>query len=549
MKGFRSVFAALILVFFFLWPRSSSALELQIQSGLFALHYLYASQMGARGFFGPYDTDMSSKRGDYASLNGWFRRRLVSGTTGLMYSNELVIFPVLKINEAVSVHGTYRVGFLLTDNVADRRGTGTPRGIAEARRLEPDDRWTRLWVQVNSPLGRIYYGKKWFRQACGLQFGAGRTAEEIEESARRAEEILQIEAFTGPLTIGAGFYPWRRGSRQYWNTEDQNTAQVAHLLAYARYAAGPLESGFGGFYSTFNQGPEAERTQAARESAVPSNTTATEGWLYLKFSNGYFFFNTELDWYYRTIRYQKSQDGTFNGEPDNTDGSGSKFAPQYVESWRFMSDFGVFSGPTKVSFLVAHMPGPDRRHGILIKKQPYIQDPERSAYGVFYPYCLLMAKVYGAGVNSFRDMSSSNVVAALVNYMPASNLDVYASFMYARRSSQGYSWGYVRPNPSTSRFGRVNFGQRGSYQDPTAAIPDNDLGWEADLGVTWNLLENWQLRVRGAYWRPGKWFNYACVDKSVQDWDKPSSANNFGVNPNRTIDPVLGLELWLNARF
>ena len=214
-----------------------------------------------------------------------------------------------------------------------------------------------------------------------------------------------------------------------------------------------------------------------------------------------------------------------------------------------MTEFGFFSGPTKLSFLLAHMPGPDRRHGIIIDKQPYVQDRDKSAYGVFYPYCLLMAKVYRAGVNSFRDMSASNVVAGLIEYMPASNLSVYASLMYAHRASQGYSWGYIRPNPSRSAFGKINFRQRGSFDNPAPTIPDDDLGCEVDLGLRWNLLENWQLHCRGAYWQPGRWFNYACVDKSIPDWDEPSSQNNFGVNPNRTIEPIVGFELYLDTKF
>ncbi|MGA8830271.1 MAG: hypothetical protein ACLQT6_10810 [Desulfomonilaceae bacterium] len=75
-----------------------------------------------------------------------------------------------------------------------------------------------------------------------------------------------------------------------------------------------------------------------------------------------------------------------------------------------------------------------------------------------------------------------------------------------------------------------------------------DLGWEVDVGMVWKLLENWRLYIRGVYWQPGKWFNYSCVDKSVPQWDSPSSANNYGINPNRTIDSILGFELFLDAR-
>jgi hypothetical protein len=211
-----------------------------------------------------------------------------------------------------------------------------------------------------------------------------------------------------------------------------------------------------------------------------------------------------------------------------------------------MLELGGLSGPTKLSFLWCHMPGPDRRHGILIDKQPFIQEPEKSAYGVFYPYCLLMAKYYRAGVDSYRDMSASTVVAGQLRHMLASNLDIFSSITLAQRASFGYGHGYIRPNPV--RIGNVNFDNRGTFSDPSPSIPDNDLGWELNLGMAWKLLENWELSLRAAYWQPGKWFNFACIDKSVPNWDNPSSLNNWGTNPDRVIAPIMGLELYLNAK-
>ncbi len=260
--------------------------------------------------------------------------------------------------------------------------------------------------------------------------------------------------------------------------EDHNAARAVHVLAYVRYLAGPVDAGVGGFYWAFDDGPEAQRTAKARAQAPPSSTSATEGWLYVKYNSGRVFLNAEADWYYETVRYQSSQNGTFFGNPAIPyPGGGSLFAPQFVESWRYMLECGGFAGPVKVSLLLTHMPGPERRHGILIRKQPYIQEPARSAYGVFYPYCLLMAKYYLAGVDSFRDMSAADVVAAQFSYMLASNLDVYTSLMYARRASQGYGWGYVMPTrlnqsgePITDSrvYGMLNFAERGNFD---SALP------------------------------------------------------------------------------
>jgi hypothetical protein len=542
-RRIASVCSSVILLVLVI-PSPSRAWEVSIQSAALQYRYVYASQAGPRGFFGPYNTDNRQSGADLAQLNGWFQRRMLSGTTAAFSLTRLLVFSDFALNKAVALHGTCQIGPFNEENERTLPDLETESVI-------PDARWTRLWISVATPLGNIFYGKRGFREGCGLQFGNGRTAEEVLESARRTVEILQLETFHGPFTLGLGFYPWRRGSEDYWNPEDQNAAQTHHVLGYVRYQAGNLDAGFGGFHWAFNEGPEAERNTRRRASTPPSSTWATEGWLYAKYSNGRVFLNAEADWYYRTIRYQASQDGTFFGKPALiAGGGGCLFAPRFIESWRYMVEFGAIAGPAKLSVLWSHIPGPDRRHGILIFNQPSIQEADKSAYGVFYPYSLLMAKYYRAGVNSFQDMSDANVLAVQGNYMLASNLDVVASVMHAHRASYGHGWGYIRPDPTPpgpARFGFVEFAERGSFQVPAPAIPETDLGWEVNLGIVWRLIENWDLHVRGAYWQPGRWFAYACVDKSVLNWDIPTSTNNFGVNPHRHIDPIAGLELRIEA--
>jgi len=460
-------------------------------------------------------------------------------------STRLILFSSLRFYEAVCLTGTYRiepetavsVESLLTDDLeTGDLETGFSRG-----------RWTRLWMTVNTPLGNIYYGKRGFLQGCGLQFGNTQDAEDILDVAKRTVEIFQLETYFGPFSIGAGLYPWRRGGPLYWNFEDQNAARTVHLLSYVRFAARSIDAGVGGFFWTFDEGPEGRLSSLERVSTPRSSTSGTEGWIYAKYNNGRLFFNAEADWYYETVRFQASQDGTFFDEPAIPyPGGGSHFAPRYIESWRYMLGLGVLSGHTSLSVLLCHMPGPDRRHGILIDRQPYVQQPEKSAYGVFYPYSILMAKYYRAGVDSYLDMSASDVLAGQLQYLVASNLDITSSIMLARRSSYGYGYGYVRPNPDLS--GNVDFGHRGTFIDPAPSIPVRDLGWEVGLGIGWRLLENWELILRTAYWQPGKWFNYACIDKSVSGWDVPSALNNWGTKADRVIEPVFGIELYLNAK-
>jgi len=507
---------------------------------------VYASQTGSNGFFGPFNTDMSRENADMASLNGWFRRRMLSGTTAVASSTRLAVFPVLRFNKAVFLSGTYRIGpdpALQTDPYLNPEIDAT---------LAPG-RWTRLWMTVDTPWGKVYYGRRAFMQGCGLQFSGTEDAEDVLDVARRTVELFQVETYYGPFSVGYGIYPWRRGGLLYWNYEDQNAARSAHVLSYVRYAAGDVDLGVGGFYWSWGEGPESRLTTQERESTPPSTTSGTEGWIYIKYTNGRLFLNAEADWYYSTTRYQSSQDGTFFGErAEPYRGGGSRFAPRYIESWRYMAEFGGYSGPVKISLLLTHMPGPDRRHGILIDRQPFVQERERSAFGVFSPYCLLMAKYYRAGVDAYLDMSASDVAAGQVNYMIASNLNLVASMMVAQRASYGYGYGYIRPDLGTRRggpSGDLEFGNVGNFERPSPSIPSRDLGWESGLGIMWQLLESWQLSLRTAYWQPGKWFQYACIDKSVRNWDRPRAVNNWGVNPERTIAPIVGIELYLNTKF
>ncbi len=561
-RSWRSVITALALwsIIPFLTPEAKGW-EFNIESTALYFRYAYSSQAGHDGFFGPFNVDNGSRNGDFAPLNGWYDDKLLSGTTAETSFTRFAIFPVLKLNNAIAIRGTYRINSDQINNLAAIENPDFEYVISYGR-------WTRLWVAAQTPWGNVYFGRRGFRQACGFQFSSAESAEDIFDSGRRSVEMFVLETFYGPVTMGAGFYPWRLGSRDYWNLDDQNAARHTHLLAYLRYSGSVFETGVGGFYFSYHEGPESQQTTTNRRYYPPRDIHATEGWIYLKYNDGRFFLNTEADWFYRDVSYQASMSGFLPGPTDysmnptipapvlQTDPRTLKYLPPYTQSWRYMTEFGFYSGPVKLSTLLAHMPGPDRRNGHLYNTQTYIQEAERSAYAVFNQYGILMGKFFRAGVNSFFDMSASNVIAARFDYLLATNLDLLFSVMKAGRSSKGYAWGFVRPDTTTdfvtgttTRFGYLRFNNPVAVDStPIPNITDSDLGWEFTAGMIWKLLENWHLTGRVSYWQPGKWFNFACIDKSVQNWDQPSSGNNYGINPNRSIAPVFGVELFVDVR-
>ncbi len=66
------------------------------------------------------------------------------------------------------------------------------------------------------------------------------------------------------------------------------------------------------------------------------------------------------------------------------------------------------------------------------------------------------------------------------------------------------------------------------------------------------FLDRYTLGGFLSFWKPGKWFNYACIDRSVPGWDNQTDSTQlyaFGVNSDRTIDPVVGGEVSLVASF
>jgi hypothetical protein len=46
-------------------------------------------------------------------------------------------------------------------------------------------------------------------------------------------------------------------------------------------------------------------------------------------------------------------------------------------------------------------------------------------------------------------------------------------------------------------------------------VTDGYLGWEANAGVDWKLLEGMTMFFRYAYWQPGDWFKEAYQTKGL----------------------------------
>jgi hypothetical protein len=592
-------------------------------TGNFEWTYLYHSQAGHNGFFGPHESGAGiANAGNWRALNFWSGARLISGTslglvTGLDASaqyQKMILNPEIRVNPAVRIRGVYWIGGFQTYNggAAGFSGTGSTgavlgtntdlgssyylnqqTGSALTRPLSLGQ-WDQLWVTAQTPWGILAFGKR------PSQFGMS----SFREGQRHvASESLAIVAPYGPLRIGIGFHPWRQltlnsrdvdissagvnqnglfiatgGTPAYPKIWDKDALRNPDASWFVTYSNGPLDAGILYRYiGGGHQGPQAQGT-IALQAALPTYDNAVEdAEAYFKYNNGRFFLNAEVDLLRFYVTLQQGRIPVVDAPPAGYAGlagsTGSIYAPKYNESWRFTAEGGFLCGPAKVTLLYSWVPGPDRRGGAWIDRQSW----DVSAFTnvpIFMPYSYLMVYTYAGGTN-YRNpwgegaLEDASSFGARLDYAVAANLNAFGTFFYADRVSGGWPWGCLTINQGAAAAvggnNTVNvFGLDAAYPAASAGspnIPDSALGWEADSGLDWKLLEGLTLNMRVAYWQPGNWFKFACIDKNLATAVDasgrlvPTPANGaaigsgWSVNPGKSIDPIWAFTSSLNFDF
>jgi hypothetical protein len=565
--------------------------------------YEYYNQRGNKGFFGLYDVDVNplgfASGVNTANLNFWWNgprisQNLVTGGTAQASYLYVILDPTIKINPAIKLRSRIRLGqwnFPQATYYNTFDAPGTDNAMSEAQ-------FTMFWATAQLPWGTLGVGKRPWKFGTGFQY---------DGSDGLTTESIVLNSGYGPFDIGFGFYPHRPvkrgqtitvdpydlsvfGVAPYFNLADKSGAFATDVMGYAVYNNGPMQAGVLGAIGNYHIGPEGQLRSLNNfianagfdDGFVPPrralDSSFFHGTGFVKFNNGRFFFNAEAAWLYWTDRVSGI------GVLDTSDVSANYPSPllfpptllptpRYTEQWRYMVEAGVFAGPSKLSLLYAWSPGPDRRNGALYQKQSaaFVWHPTFDTflgnYDVFRPYSWLFTYNYGSGFSAYNlsndgYLRDAQVLAARLDFAAAANLNVFGTFMYMKRNANGYGWGcigpVVRPISADDVDGNVHFnlnGNVGPFVPPLPAamppnIPDTSLGYEATAGVDWQLLDGFTLGVLAAYWQPGKWFNYACIDRSVPGWrTAPSAANNWGTRPNKTIDPILGGQVTMSFAF
>jgi hypothetical protein len=531
--------------------------------GQFNWTYQWFSQTGHRGFFGPYNID-NGVGTTTANLNFWsgglMDTDLGAGTDQHWTNVNMKINPTLTMNDAIRIRGEYRIG-LFGDPTADNDyHTNYYPGVDNA---VSEGKWTMIWATVQTPVGIFAIGKRRWGFGTGLQY---------DGSDGLSTEYALLRVPYGPMDFGLGIssYTFAGGApppptifpppapilqldaynldgRQYYNHSEKSGSLSKDFLAFVTYASGPLQAGLLGVYGSFHIGPEAK---LGANPFLAQDSDLFHGSAFVMYNNGTFFFNGEAAWLYWTDRFLGQVQLV---APPN---------PRYIEQWRYATEFGVVIGPSKLAVLCAWLPGPDRRNSTLIGKQPCAfiwhptYDTHLANYSLFRPYAYILSYDYGAGLKAF-DLSVNGylrdawVLAGRLDYAVASNLNFYVAGIWAERTSNGYAWGCIAPNDAAfngfANDGNISININGAPGSPN--IPDGSLGYEFSSGVDWKLLEGFTLSGVFAFWQPGKWFNYACIDRSLPGWNLPAAGNLYGVRPDRHIDAVIGGEVTLAFKF
>ncbi|MGO8878542.1 MAG: hypothetical protein ACLQMS_03390 [Desulfomonilaceae bacterium] len=250
---------------------------------------------------------------------------------------------------------------------------------------------------------------------------------------------------------------------------------------------------------------------------------------YAKYNNGRFFANVEYDWGNQDLYYIGQAAGSGAGFPN------SGGPALYLEGSQFFSEIGALCGPAKLAFMFAWSGGTCLNNNNPTKR--FVGLPIDNQATDAYNY--LMFHTYAGGNNggwsnanaiNFTpaedgQMLDAYALAARLDYAVAANLNVWGSYMWASRVEEnGFYAGGTNYNGTAGNTNQVNaqlwkqlvMPGAGAAANMNPFVDDNNLGWEAQLGVDWKLLENMSVLSRYAYWQPGPWFDqaYAVVGNS-----------------------------------
>jgi hypothetical protein len=485
------------------------------------------------------------------------------GCDAYIGDQRLTFTPTIKVNNAIRVHGVYTVGGIRNKFVQANRDASADSlysaGSAPFERYAMHHNhsaayntaaigsWEQVRATIQLPIGTLSIGIKDFPFGTGMMF-AQNTA---------TDSALLVVPY-GPFRFLFAVWPglagkaWggsNNGGDQFWNTydnrPDKNSQFDYRYGPLVTYENGPLWLGAGGIlgfnhaHKQYNNFATANTDLITALYGWPAGTIAPSydewDWLWdagFKYNNGRFFMNFEA-----VIR---NVDRTINYSPAGVSGAmpaGTAYSVpgnRYFQNLKAFAEGGVLVGPSKFTFMSAwtngaNLPGTAFNNGVFNPTQP----GGRLAinYQVLQPYSYLMFPTYAGGNNQFNndgtgEMSDAYCLAARFDYAAAANLNVFGSYLWAHRvEKNGYYAGSFAGSAGNRTYGLVAISQTplngieastfkansggGFGANANPFVDDGYLGWEAQAGFDWKLLEGLSMQAAYSYWHVGPWFDQA----------------------------------------
>lgn len=469
--------------------------------------------------------NISSTGSREAITRGGFSR---FGPDALYNDVRLTLHPVIRVNPAIRVHGVYTIGGYRNKYVQNDRDAraqlsdGAPpferyyqaSSTASAYNTAAIGSWEQVRATIQYPLGTMSIGVKDFPFGTGIYFSQN----------TRSDCFVNIIPY-GPFRFINGVYLAEGSALNGLSVAmaavpDKDTKPSVYLGQLMDYNQGPLNAGIGVLY----QQTHVNAYQAALLTAGGDTTisTGSRGWdvvwtrwdAVMKYNNGRFFLNAEYYW--------SNRDYTRIGN-----------YPIYREGYLSWVNGGILAGPLKLDLVWAQASGTPKHTNRIGTAGAFLDNPTRVGmteninYQAMRPYQFLMFETYAGGNNQFNadgtgQMGDAIALGGRLDYAVAANLNMFGTFLYAKRLERNgdyagsYNTGITNAGDTTVSATSASVTTAQNWKAAITGnaglnpyVDDNLIGWEAQGGLDWKILEGMTWNVSYAYWQPGSWFNQA----------------------------------------
>lgn len=463
----------------------------------------------------------------------------------------LTINPAIRVNNAIRLHGTYTVGGLrqkYAQRRVDAAGEFSP-GAAPFERYymhHSSDAayntagigsWEQVRATIQLPIATLSIGIKDFPFGSGAFF-----AQNV-----RSDSLLAVVPY-GPFRLLFAIWPGlgtRAGvSTSYDTHPDKETKYTYRYGPLVTYESGPLWMGGGAILGSYHRDSAYSANAGFGEDVNQALWAAA-----MKFTNGRFFLN--IDW-------ATTLNDTYKVKQTAALGNIATAAPVHNEGYVWFSEAGVLAGPAKLSLMYASVSGPVWNNFGAASSNTFRQVKTYGGntvnYQVLEPYSFLMFPTYGGGNNTFNpdgtgQMSDAFCFAGRLDYAVAANLNIFGSYIWAHRLENAgtYAGQYYASSNAANYNVAVNdananalIGLAQAFKGGGAAtnpyVDDGFIGWEAQGGVSWKLLEGMTMDFAYAYWNLGQWF-----DQAYRAFTYNAAGGQYGNGLMQGRDPIHSL--------